>query len=161
MGAGVKIVLAESCTAGLVAQSLSRIPGASRWFCGSAVVYRNETKSAWLGISPQQLADPLIGPVSYETAAAMCAGVLRLTPEADLAASVTGHLGPQAPSEQDGVVFIGVQLRTDRSATVVRHQLPNEESLRRPAGITLRQYRQQLSGEAVLTALAAALNRLG
>ena len=111
--AGVRIVLAESCTAGLVAHWLSRTPGASDWLCGSAVVYRNATKSAWLDISPAMLEDPEIGPVSEDVASMMCAGILRHTPEATLAASITGHLGPDAPPDLDGVAYIGVLPRPE------------------------------------------------
>jgi nicotinamide-nucleotide amidase len=109
--AGIRLVLAESCTAGLVASLLSRMPGASEWLCGSAVVYRNETKTAWLGVSAAILDDPQIGPVSRETAAAMCAGALGLTPEATHAISVTGHLGPEAPPVLDGLIYVGRQRR--------------------------------------------------
>jgi PncC family amidohydrolase len=148
-----RIVLAESCTAGLVAQLLSRIPGASRWLCGSAVVYRNETKSAWLGIDPRMLADPEIGPVSVTTARAMCRGVLERTPEATLAASVTGHLGPQAPPELDGRVCIACASRDpagdESGVDVFEHRLANtipDQS----AFVDLRLYRQHAAAVCVL-----------
>jgi nicotinamide mononucleotide (NMN) deamidase PncC len=41
----------------------------------------------------------------------MAMGALVETPEADWAASVTGHLGPAAPPDQDGLVFVGVANR--------------------------------------------------
>lgn len=158
--AGCKIVLAESCTAGLVAQSLSCIPGASHWLCGSAVVYRNETKVAWLGVDPVQLADPLIGPVSPETAAAMCAGILERTPEADLAVSVTGHLGPDAPVELDGFVYIAALSRHARFPG----ELASVRSLQLSALLpdvspqpTLRQQRQHEAAAHVLLLLSEAL----
>ena len=44
-----RIVFAESCTGGLVAATLA-IPGISDSLCGSAVVYRLDTKTRWLGI---------------------------------------------------------------------------------------------------------------
>ncbi|MFM7928628.1 MAG: CinA family protein, partial [Pirellula sp.] len=43
-----RIVLAESCTGGLAAAWFTSVPGASDVFCGSMVVYRNDTKSQWL-----------------------------------------------------------------------------------------------------------------
>ena len=51
-----KIVFAESCTAGLVAQSLSRIPGISPWHCGSMVTYRNEQPRTVVPHSEQEFA---------------------------------------------------------------------------------------------------------
>ena len=108
---GRRVVFAESCTAGLVTAALARIPGISEHVCGSAVVYRNATKTAWLGVSAEALADESIGPVSEQVAAAMADGVLARTPEADLAVSVTGHLGPDAPAHLDGVIYVGIARR--------------------------------------------------
>jgi nicotinamide-nucleotide amidase len=105
-----KLVLAESCTAGLVAASLGQIPGLSRYLCGSLVTYRDETKTAWLKISAATLVDP--GAVSDTVALQMVLGALQATPEADLAASVTGHLGPHAPDGFDGLIFVGVARRS-------------------------------------------------
>ena len=102
----VRVALAESCTGGLVAASLAAFPGVSNWLCGSAVTYRERTKSDWLAVGPDILQQHTA--VSRETTEAMAAGVFQLTAEANLAAAVTGHLGPDAPSELDGVVFVTV-----------------------------------------------------
>jgi len=103
-----KLVLAESCTGGAVAATLTDIPGISEYFCGSAVTYRNETKAEWLRIPRADLENPNIGPVSARVAELMCKGALAGTSEANLAASITGHLGPNSPEGLDGVVYIGV-----------------------------------------------------
>jgi nicotinamide-nucleotide amidase len=105
----VRLVLAESCTGGLAAALLARIPGVSEFLCGSAVVYQVETKARWLKVSRRLLRDP--GPVSAEVASAMAAGALLATPRADVAAAVTGHLGPGAPPSQDGLVFLAFARR--------------------------------------------------
>jgi nicotinamide-nucleotide amidase len=105
----VRLVLAESCTGGLAAALLARIPGVSEFLCGSAVVYQVETKTRWLRVSRRLLRNP--GPVSAEVASAMAAGALRATPHADVAAAVTGHLGPGAPPSQDGLVFLAFAQR--------------------------------------------------
>ena len=101
------LVCAESCTAGLVAATLAGIPGASQHLCGSAVVYRNATKTGWLGVPTEVLDDPARGDVCEETARLMAVGVLANTPEATVSVSVTGHLGPGSPTGLDGVVDIG------------------------------------------------------
>ncbi len=54
-----RIVCAESCTAGLVSATLAAIPGASKFLCGSAVVYRNATKTNWLHVPAELLDDRL------------------------------------------------------------------------------------------------------
>lgn len=109
---GLKIVFAESCTAGLVSATFARIPGISAHHCGSAVVYRLDTKHQWLGVSEALLENP--GPVSREVANAMAYGVLKKTPEADIAAAITGHLGPNAPADQDGLVWMAIAYRTGK-----------------------------------------------
>ena len=105
----LQIVLAESCTAGLVAATLGGIPGVSAFLCGSSVVYQSDTKSQWLGIPRSLLENP--GPVSKEVAMEMAKRALAKTPKADVAVSVTGHLGPDAPKAQDGLIFAAVALR--------------------------------------------------
>jgi nicotinamide-nucleotide amidase len=115
---GLKIVFAESCTAGLASATLARIPGISEHHCGSAVVYRLDTKHEWLGVSNELLENP--GPVSSEVAKAMAYGVLKKTPEADIAAAITGHLGPNAPTDQDGLVWMAVARRTAQPVTITK-----------------------------------------
>ena len=106
---GQKVVFAESCTGGLVSGALTRVPGISEHHCGGVVVYRNATKTAYLGI-PAKLLDRY-GPVSREVAEQMAVRVLEKTPEATIAVSVTGHLGPDAPPDLDGRVFVGIAER--------------------------------------------------
>jgi len=74
------------------------------------VTYRNETKTAYLGIDSKVLKRP--GPVSELIARQMAEGVLSKTPEATIAASITGHLGPNAPARLDGVVYVGISQRS-------------------------------------------------
>lgn len=105
----VRIVLAESCTGGLAAAALVAIPGISRWFCGSAVTYRDATKVGWLGVSASDIEHSTA--VSRVVAEQMAAGVLALTPEARWGASVTGHLGPDAPDAMAGTVWVGTACR--------------------------------------------------
>ena len=106
---GRKVVFAESCTGGLVSGALTKIPGISDYHCGGVVVYRDETKRAYLGIPAAVLKKP--GPVSSEVAELMAAGALKMTPESDVAISVTGHLGPNAPADLDGIVFCTIAWR--------------------------------------------------
>jgi nicotinamide-nucleotide amidase len=124
----IRVVLAESCTAGLAAAILGRIPGVSEFLCGSAVVYQVETKNRWLGVSARLLHSP--GPVSREVATEMAKGVLASTPQADIAAAITGHLGPNAPDGQDGLVFMAFanrgKGRESATVTVKKLQLSQE-----------------------------------
>jgi PncC family amidohydrolase len=149
-----RIVFAESCTAGLISATLARVPGISDWHCGSAVVYRLDTKHRWLGVSEALLQRP--GPVSREVAEAMACGVLQRTPEADLAAAITGHLGPNAPAAQDGLIWIAVARRASHGelqvATAVSHRLADLAD----AGLSVRETRQREAARLVLELAASA-----
>lgn len=130
---GRRLVLAESCTAGLVAASLGRVPGISRHLCGSLVTYRDAAKTSWLGVPPQVLQRHTA--VSEAVASLMASGALTVTPEADLAASVTGHLGPAAPPQQDGIIYVGLaerQPETGEIAVVQVRRCQLTSSLRLP-----------------------------
>jgi PncC family amidohydrolase len=82
---------AESCTAGLVADLVARIPGASRVLWGSCVTYMVDAKVRVLGLDPGDLEK--FGPVSRETACSMALGALEKS-GADYAVAVTGLAGP-------------------------------------------------------------------
>jgi nicotinamide mononucleotide (NMN) deamidase PncC len=107
------------------------------------VTYRDATKRKWLGVPDTVLARHTA--VSEAVARLMVIGSLAATPEADLAASVTGHLGPDAPPDQDGLVYIGMAERDVTSgladaAAVRRHRLTSQGRLarqREAVGLTL------------------------
>jgi PncC family amidohydrolase len=105
--AGLKLVTAESCTAGLVAASLANVPGASAALWGGYVTYTLEAKEAMLGIE-RALLDKF-GAVSREPAGAMAQAALEKS-SADIAVSVTGLAGPDGDGSSNpvGTVWIGV-----------------------------------------------------
>ena len=104
---GERIAFAESCTCGLAAATMGAIPGISQVFCGSMVVYRSESKRQWLGLSTTLLASPEQGPVSQECSQALATSLLQQTPEANLVATITGHLGPDN-TDRDGLLFVSL-----------------------------------------------------
>ena len=116
-----KIVLAESCTAGLAAALLGECPGISAWFCGSAVTYREATKIQWLDVPTAVLKQ--FSAESLGTTQKMAQAVLEKTPEADFSAAITGHLGPQAPVEFDGKIFMAIVFRDQAEVKLQEHQL--------------------------------------
>lgn len=108
---GLRFTVAESCTAGAVADAVCAAPGVSAVFDGSYVVYANDWKSAQLGVPESLLAQH--GAVSSECAEAMARGALERS-GADLAVSVTGIAGPGGGSDAKpvGLVWFGVATRT-------------------------------------------------
>jgi nicotinamide-nucleotide amidase len=85
------LATAESCTGGLVAATLTEIPGSSDVVERGFVTYSNAAKTAMLGVPADVIAR--FGAVSRETAEAMAQGALAHSP-ADLAVSITGIAGP-------------------------------------------------------------------
>ncbi|MEX0715314.1 MAG: nicotinamide-nucleotide amidohydrolase family protein [Planctomycetaceae bacterium] len=157
----VRVVFAESCTAGLVSATLAGVPGVSEHHCGSAVVYRLDTKARWLGVPRELLTDP--GPVSAEMATAMATGVLERTPEADMSASVTGHLGPNAPAEQDGLAYFAIAIRGPERPSATPQVAVHERRLAPKAGSddgkSLRLHRQREAAHILLALVRETLEQ--
>jgi nicotinamide-nucleotide amidase len=89
--AGEKLVTAESCTGGWVAQALTSIAGSSEWFERGFVVYSNDAKREMLGVRAETLSQH--GAVSEEAAREMARGALERS-RGTLALAVTGVAGP-------------------------------------------------------------------
>jgi len=88
---GATLATAESLTGGGIAERVTRIPGASRYFRGGVVAYVDEAKRDVLGVAPETLRER--GPVSRESALEMARGARRLF-GSTWALSATGYAGP-------------------------------------------------------------------
>ena len=88
---GEMIATAESCTGGLIAATLTEVPGSSDVVDRGFVTYSNAAKIDMLGIRPATL--KAFGAVSEEIAAEMAAGALARS-RAAVAIAVTGIAGP-------------------------------------------------------------------
>ncbi len=104
---GLTVATAESCTAGLVAHRITNVPGSSRYFLGSVVVYSASLKERLLGV-PEQIIR-LHTVYSAEVAREMAQGVRRVC-GADIGIGVTGIAGPDGgtPERPVGLVHIGL-----------------------------------------------------
>ena len=86
-----KIVSAESCTAGLLAASLTELPGSSAFFEQGYITYSNHSKTSVLGVENSTLKK--YGAVSEEVAKQMAEGALKRS-KSTIAISITGIAGP-------------------------------------------------------------------
>ena len=116
LGRDLTVAVAESCTGGLVAATITEVPGSSGYFQGGVVSYANAAKEALLDVPAHVLAAH--GAVSAQVAMAMATGA-RARLGASIAASVTGIAGPDGGSEAKpvGLTYVGI---ADTGGTDVR-----------------------------------------
>lgn len=102
----LKLVIAESCTGGLIAAYLTSVPGASDVFDRGFVTYSNEAKQELLQVPSDLIAAH--GEVSDAVVRAMAQGAL-IHGHGDISVAVTGIAGPDggSPSKPIGLVYIG------------------------------------------------------
>ncbi len=126
LGAGRRVTTAESLTGGLVAEMLTRVPGASEVFRGGWVAYSDAFKHRELGVDRALLAAH--GAVSEPVARAMAEGA-RARAEADWALATTGLAGPGDGQAPDGTpiaagTFYVALAAGDRPTQAARHRHP-------------------------------------
>lgn len=106
---GLKLATAESCTGGLLAKTITDLPGSSEHYVGGVVAYANDVKVRELGVDPAVLDS--LGAVSRPVAQQMARGVLDRF-SADVALAVTGIAGPGGgtPAKPAGTVWVAAAL---------------------------------------------------
>ena len=112
---GLSLVLAESCTGGLIGDRLTNIPGSSEYFLGGFVVYSYKAKADLLGVSWETLNST--GAVSRETVIEMAHGARKVL-SADVAVSVSGIAGPGGGTDEKpvGTTWIGLATKDGEAA---------------------------------------------
>jgi PncC family amidohydrolase len=116
---GYRLAVAESCTGGGLAATITDLPGVSSFFLGGIVSYADEVKQNLLGVPASVLLEH--GAVSEPTARAMASGV-RTRLGADVGVAITGIAGPGGATavKPVGLVYIAVETP---AATRVRHDV--------------------------------------
>ena len=137
--AGRTVVLAESCTGGLVCAALTEIAGSSAVLDRGFVTYSNEAKTELLGVPTAVLAAH--GAVSRPVAEAMAEGALARS-NAELAVSITGIAGPggATPGKPVGTVWFAWADRSGRHHSLLARFDGDRRQVRQQA------VRQALSG---------------
>ncbi|CAA0106547.1 Nicotinamide-nucleotide amidohydrolase PncC [BD1-7 clade bacterium] len=108
---------AESCTGGMIASELTRLPGASAHFQGAIVSYSNNVKHQVLGVEESTLETH--GAVSEPVAKQMLAGALQQT-QAEIGVAVTGIAGPDGGSADKPVGTVWIAWGTEHAVKTVR-----------------------------------------
>jgi nicotinamide-nucleotide amidase len=133
---GLSLATMESCTGGLLASTITDIPGSSDYYKGGLVSYATEMKIAW-GVEREVIAEH--GVISAECAQSM-ARVARERLGADVGIGVTGVAGPDRQEDKPvGTVHVAADLG---------------EGARRTVSYAMPQGREAVKRRAVTTALA-------
>jgi len=101
------LAVAESCTGGLIAERITRVPGSSRYFMGGVTCYSNQSKVEFTGMPPLLL--EMSGAVSAEVAKSLAEGI-RERMGASIGIGVTGVAGPSGGSEEKPVGLVHLAL---------------------------------------------------
>ena len=104
----LKISFAESCTGGMLANSITSISGASKVFNLSLITYSNHSKIQILKVNKDIINK--FGAVSHECCKAMVVNLSRIS-KANINISITGIAGPGGGTKKKpvGLVYIGVK----------------------------------------------------
>jgi nicotinamide-nucleotide amidase len=126
---GARLVTAESCTGGWVAQEVTAIAGSSDWFERGYVSYSNAAKREQLGVSAATLERH--GAVSEETAREMALGALERG-TGSVALAITGVAGPGGGTAAKPVGTVCFAWAQDGAARSETRQFDGDrESVRR------------------------------
>ena len=104
----LKISFAESCTGGMLANTITSVSGASKIFNLGLITYSNQTKIKILKVNKNIIKK--FGAVSYECCKSMVVNLSKIS-KANINVSITGIAGPKGGSKKKpvGLVYIGVK----------------------------------------------------
>ena len=104
----LKLSIAESCTGGLLASSVTSISGASKIFNLGLVTYSNQAKIKILRVNKKII--KRFGAVSHQCCLAMVNNLSKIS-KAHINVSITGVAGPKGGTKQKpvGLVYIGIK----------------------------------------------------
>lgn len=129
---GLLLAVAESCTGGGLAATLTSIPGSSMWFDRGFVTYSNNAKHDMLGVPEHTLLHD--GAVSEATARAMAEGSIHQS-AAELSVAITGIAGPDGGSQTKpvGTVWIACAGARQKTSATCYHFDGDREAVRKAA----------------------------
>ena len=105
----ISISVAESCTGGLIANTITKYSGVSKIFSYGIITYSNKAKSKYLSVSKTNLYK--FGAVSKEVAEDMINGLYK-NEKTTICISTTGVAGPNGGTKLKpvGLVYIGIKI---------------------------------------------------
>ena len=117
------VAIAESCTGGLIAHTLTNISGSSDYFDRGIVSYSNEAKSELLGVPEDMLKE--YGAVSEQVAKTM-AEKIRTKSKVDIGIATTGIAGPTGGTKEKPVGLVYIAISTSENTVVKKFQFSGD-----------------------------------
>jgi nicotinamide-nucleotide amidase len=131
---GLTLAVAESITAGMVGERITRVPGSSDYFKGGILAYSYEAKEKLLGVDRQLLESK--GAVNEEVARAMARGV-RESLSSHVGLAVTGVAGPDSGGEEEPPGTVAFGLADADGAHSWKYRLPGDREMVRQFATTV------------------------
>ena len=105
----LRLAIAESCTGGMLSNSITSVSGSSKVFIMGLVTYSNQAKTKILKV-PQKIIKKY-GAVSVQCCLAMVNNLSKIS-NSKVCVSITGIAGPKGGSKQKpvGLVYIGIRV---------------------------------------------------
>ena len=120
----LKISFAESCTGGMLANTITSISGASKVFNLGLITYSNQAKIKVLKVNKNII--KRFGAVSHECCKAMVVNLSKIS-KANINVSITGIAGPNGGTKTKpvGLVYIGVK---NKNKILITKNIFNQKS---------------------------------
>jgi nicotinamide-nucleotide amidase len=109
------IATAESCTGGKIAQTLTAVAGASKYFVGGIISYATQTKIDILGLDEKLISENSV--VSSEVAKQMAINIKKIM-KTDYALATTGNAGPTQGDKKSEVGLVYIAMATPNGVYV-------------------------------------------
>ncbi len=105
----MKLAIAESCTGGMLSNTITSVSGSSKVFTMGLVTYSNQAKTSVLKV-PKKIIKQY-GAVSVQCCLAMVNNLSKIS-KSKVCVSITGIAGPKGGSKQKpvGLVYIGIRV---------------------------------------------------
>ncbi|WKN42464.1 competence/damage-inducible protein A [Tunicatimonas pelagia] len=141
--AGKTLAVAESCTGGFLAHTITSVPGCSRYFQGGVVAYSNQLKTNLLDV-PEEVINQH-GAVSEATVRAMAEGVKRNL-QVDFSIATSGVAGPDGGTSDKpvGTIWIAVASPEETIAKKISLSKDRLVNVRRSTVIALNMLRMAI-----------------
>ncbi len=121
-----KLAVAESCSGGYLAHTITRVPGASGWFNGGVVAYSNQSKVDLLDVSLDLIEQE--GAVSEAVVKDMAEHV-RIKFNADIGLAISGIAGPEGGTLEKPVGTVWIACAFDNHTFCKKMQLSIDRNI--------------------------------